>query len=216
MRMKRDGRAVRGQQIKEEVREKILSRYIELLRAGTAFPTAAQIAKHAKLSRRVIFKRFADLGELRVVALERLLARSRSFFLRPISGDLSAEQRLTSFIEQQTAMFEEFAPFRRVALFVEQTEPLAATTMKRARAAAVRDIERAVRPAIGGLSAGEKRKLLLALHMICAWPSWETLRTHHSLPPGAARALITRSALTVLDSALRNNPAMRDSTGFEK
>lgn len=201
----RDGRTVRAQLIKEKVREQILCGYVELLRSGTPFPTASQTAKKARLSRRVVFKHFADLNQLRAAAIERIATGSRSLFQQPIDDDLSADRRLRMFIERQTRMLEEIAPFRRVALAVEHVDPLVAQVMQHVRANAVRDIEQAVHPALGGLSASERRNLLLALHMICAWPSWETLRSHHGLRPSTARALITRIALATLNSALRDD-----------
>ena len=101
-------------------------------------------------------------------------------------------------------MFEEIAPFRRLAVQVERTDPLAATAMKRLRAATMNDIRHAVRPALNRLPANQRRKLLLALHMVCAWPSWETLRWHQGLGRSATRDLITRSALAILNAALRD------------
>ncbi len=199
-----DGRTARGRLIKEEVREKILNAYIELLRKGILFATAREIAKHAGVSLRVVFKRFGDLSELRATAIARIEAKSRSFIPRPTGLDLSAVQGLRLFVEQQTTMFEEIAPFRRVALEVERTDPLAATAMKRARTAAMRDIRQAVRPALNRLPPNQRRKLLLALHMVCAWPSWETLRSHQGLGCSATRDLITRSALAILNAALRD------------
>jgi AcrR family transcriptional regulator len=200
--MKQDGRAFRGQLIKEEVREKILKGYIELLRAGTPFPTATQIAQQARVSRRVVFNHFTDLAELRAVALNRIEARSYSF-QRPPRNDLSARQRLRVFIEQQTTLFEEIAPFRRLALMIEDIDPLASKIMKRVRARAVKDIEEAVRPALCRLSAAEKKALVLSLHTICSWPSWETLRSHRGLSRAAACTLMTDSALAILSSAIR-------------
>lgn len=55
----RNGRTVRAQLIKEKAREEILRGDIELLRAGTTFPTAIQTAEQASLPRRVIFKHLA-------------------------------------------------------------------------------------------------------------------------------------------------------------
>jgi TetR/AcrR family transcriptional regulator, regulator of autoinduction and epiphytic fitness len=201
----KDGRVARGNLIREEVREKILNAYIELLRQGIPRPTARQIAKNAGLSLRVIFKRFTDLSEVQAIAIARIEARARSFFLRPSSADLSAAQGLQLFISQQTRMFEEIAPFRRVALQLDRTDPLIAATSKRIRAVAMEDIRRAVRPTLDPLSAGERRKLLLALHMVCAWPSWETLRSHQGLGRSATRDLITHSALAILNAALRKS-----------
>jgi hypothetical protein len=90
-----------------------------------------------------------------------------------------------------------------VALILEHRDPLAAKVMKRVRTNAIKDIEQAVHPALGRLSSAEKRALLLSLHTICAWPSWETPRSHHRLRRSAARALMTSSALAILKSASR-------------
>ena len=47
----------------------------------------------------------------------------------------------------------------------------------------------------------ERRRLVTNLHVVCAWPSWETLRAHHELPLLQARRLVTRMALSILRDA---------------
>lgn len=133
-----------------------------------------------------------------------------------MGDDLSADQRLRPFIERQTTILEEVAPLRRVALAVEHADPLVAGVMKCVRANTVKEIERTVHPALGGLAAREKRNLLLALHMICAWSSWGTLRSHHGLGRAAARALMSRAALAILNSALRDAGAVPSSPAAAK
>jgi hypothetical protein len=73
--------------------------------------------------------------------------------------------------------------------------------MRRARNAAVRDLAKTLGPALAPFYRGERRELLTALHVVCSWPSWETLRAHHRLSPRRARAIITRVAMAVLAQA---------------
>ncbi len=200
--MARDGRTARAQLIKERVHEEILRGYIDLLRAGTPFPTESDRRAGGTIAARHLqaFCRSqpASGGGNRPDRSGIALVLSAANWRRSISASASAA------VHRATGqMLEEVVPFRRVALAAEHVDPLVASVMKRVRANAVKEIERAVHPALDGLSASEKRNVLLALHMICAWPSWETLRSHHGLRPSAARALITRAALATLNSALR-------------
>jgi len=71
------------------------------------------------------------------------------------------------------------------------------------RDGALRDLKKMLRPTLKALSNSDKRELLIALHMVCSWESWETLRAHYHMHPRRARKIITRAALTVLAKAER-------------
>src|SRR5260370_35590887 len=70
MKKRSDGRTVKGLRIRGQVRERILTAYIELLRGGGPSPTARATAARAELSLRVIFKHFSDLRALRLPAFK--------------------------------------------------------------------------------------------------------------------------------------------------
>ena len=208
MTKKIDGRTAKGLRIKQQVEQGILTAYIDLIRAGIATPTASETARRAQLSVRVIFKHFVTLSELRFAAISRIEAHSRGFYAERIRYDEPVERRLAQFIHRQTRMFEIITPFRRAALMVESSDPLVAAAMKRARQAAVHEIERALGPALKLLSPSQRRRLVTNLHVVCAWPSWETLRAHHGVSPLQARRLVTQIALSILRDAfsLRKRP----------
>jgi AcrR family transcriptional regulator len=174
-----DGRTARGQLVKAQVNKQILSAYIELLREGIATPGARETAHRAKLSVRVIFKHFPSLSELRFAAIARIEEQSHTFYAQGIHYDQPADQRMERFIQRHTRMLEIVAPFRRAALTVESTDPLVAAAMIRARRAAVEEIGRTLEPELKLLSRHQRRTLVTNLHVVCSWPSWETLRVHH-------------------------------------
>ena len=203
MKKRIDGRTIKGQRIRQEVRERILTAYIELIREGVPSPTARATAARAVLSLRVIFKHFSDLRALRLAAFNRIQAQSREFFSQEIPDRASAAERLELFVQRHTQGLEYVTPIRRTAAMVERVDPDVAEAMREARKAAVRDLATTLGPTLKPLSRGEKRALLTALHVVCSWPSWETLRAHYRLSPGHARAIITRIALAVLADTQR-------------
>src|SRR5215472_16244802 len=209
MTKKIDGRTAKGLRIKQQVEQGILTAYLDLIREGISTPTASETARRAELSVRVIFKHFATLSELRFVAISRIEAQSRGFYAERIRYDEPVERRLEQFIHRQTRMFEIITPFRRAALMVESSDPLVAAAMQRVRQAAVHEIERALGPTLKLLSPSQGRRLMTNLHVVCAWPSWETLRAHHGVPPLQARRLVTQMALSILRDAFssRKRPA---------
>jgi hypothetical protein len=92
---------------------------------------------------------------------------------------------------------------------VKSTDPLVAAAMKWARHAAVHEIESALGPALNTLSPSQGRTLVINLHMVCAWPSWETLRIHHKVPPLPARTSVRQVALSILRDAFSSPKRLR-------
>jgi TetR/AcrR family transcriptional regulator of autoinduction and epiphytic fitness len=203
MKKRIDRRATRGRWVREQIHEKIVAACIELVRSGIPAPTARETADRAGVSLRAVFNHFPDLGALRREAFDRVQAQSSALLSEEIPDHCSAARRLKLFIEKHARRLEFVAPFHRTAAMVESVDRQVAETMRKARTAAARDLERCLQPALGSFSAGEKRDLLMKLHMICSWGSWEMLRSHYRLSPDRARAIITGAALAVLADAER-------------
>jgi TetR/AcrR family transcriptional regulator, regulator of autoinduction and epiphytic fitness len=199
-----DGRTTKGLRIRAQVKDRILTAYVDLLREGVAMPTARQTAVRAGLSVRVIFKHFADLSLLRSAAIGGIEALSKTFYRKLPAQGLAPDAALREFIRQQTNLFETVAPVRRAAASVENIDPVVATVMTRVRATAVQELAIALRPALQLLAPKQRQELLVALHTVCAWPSWETLRSHHRLSVTAARRILERIALSVLHDTIHD------------
>jgi TetR/AcrR family transcriptional regulator, regulator of autoinduction and epiphytic fitness len=214
MQMKRriDGRTVKGLRIREQVRERILSAYIELIRAGVPSPTARTTAERAGLSLRVIFKYYSDLRSLRLASFNRIVAQSDEFFSEELPDSGSAAERLERFVQRHTQRLEYVTPIRRTAAMVENVDPDVAAGLRDVRNGALRDLKKMLGPTLKAFSNSDKRDLLTALHMVCSWESWETLRAHYHMHPRRAREIITRVALTVLAEAERRAPGPQAAT----
>ncbi len=196
-----DGRTAKGLRVRQQVHKSLVTAYIDLIRSGIPAPTARATAARAGLSLRALFNHFSDLHALRLASFERIQAQSSAFFAQAIADRGSAAQRLQLFVQKQTSRLEYVTPFHRAAAMVESIDPDVAEAMKKARQAAARDLERTLGPALKAFSRNEKRTLLISLHMVCSWDSWEFLRRHYRLSPARARAVMTGAALSVLAGA---------------
>jgi AcrR family transcriptional regulator len=203
MKKRIDGRTAKGLRIRQQIRERLLNAYIDLIRSGVPAPTAADIAKRARLSLRVIFKHFSDLRTLRLESFNRMQALSSEFFSPQVPDQGSPAHRLERFVETQARRLEYVTPIHRTATMVESVDRDVAAAMEGARSAAARDLEKALGPTLKRFSRSERRTLLIKLHMVCAWGSWEFLRMHYRLSPQRARAIITNAALVILAEAER-------------
>jgi len=201
MKTRIDGRTVKGLRVRQQVRESIIAAYIDLIRSGVPAPTARETAERAGLSLRVVFNHFSDLRALRLASFVRMQAQSSEFFSEESPAGGSAVDRLQLFVQKQTRRLEYVTPFHHAAAMVESVDPDVAEALRTARNAAARDLEKTLGPALKPFSRSEKRALLMSLHMVCSWDSWEFLRKHYHLSPGRARAIITNVALSVLAAA---------------
>lgn len=208
-----DGRTLKGQRIRQEVRERILTAYVELIREGAPSPTARATATRAGLSLRVIFKHFSDLRALRLASFNRMQALSNQFFSEKLPDSGSAAERLERFVQRHMQRLEYVTPIRRTAAMVENIDPDVAAGLRDVRNGALRDLKKMLGPTLKAFSNKDKRELLTALHMVCSWESWETLRAHYHMHPRRAREIITRVALTVLAEAELRARAHRAATG---
>lgn len=201
MKKRIDGRTVKGLRIRQQVRESLLIAYTDLIRSGVPVPTTREIAARARLSPRVIFKHFSDLRALRLESFNRMQALSSEFLSEEIPDRASAAERLELFVQKHMRRLEFVTPIHRTAAMVESVDPDVAKAMKVARDAAAKDLERTLGPTLKPFSRADRRALLMSLHMICSWPSWETLRTQYQMSPRLARALVSDLAHTVLAAA---------------
>jgi AcrR family transcriptional regulator len=193
-----DGRVARGLRIREQSKDKIVDAYIELVRAGNTLPTVGEVARQAQSSVRVVFKHFTNINALREVVIRRLEAQAQVFFQAPIDRRLPLLKRLHVFLDRQTAMLEAVGPFRRAALIHETSLTIVRASLGRVRQTAVQELTAVLGDDLFHLPSRQRRELIVTLHMICAWPSWETLRVHHGLTRAAARKILEKTAIAVL------------------
>jgi TetR/AcrR family transcriptional regulator of autoinduction and epiphytic fitness len=193
-----DGRKARSLDSKR----RIVAAIIELVRRGILDPTADQVASETRLSRALVFRYFRDKESLRRPVAVELEEYGRRLMGDPIPASLPLSRRLELLVERQTRMLEKVTPFRRATLVHEPFSKEVTKSQMRARSEARRVLQQVLGPELNDLAHAERRKLLDALHMVLAWPSWETLRRHYGRGEKDARDTISRTVLTIARQAL--------------
>lgn len=106
----RDGRFDRS----VKTRAKIVSAFIDLIGSGNPAPTAEQIAVHAKVGLRTVFRHFDDMETLEREITSSLDAMMMPQVLKPLKA-VGWNERLLESIERRCAIFDRIAPYHVAA-----------------------------------------------------------------------------------------------------
>jgi TetR/AcrR family transcriptional regulator, regulator of autoinduction and epiphytic fitness len=189
----RDGRTVRAERTREALAEALLG----LLDEGNPRPTAAEIAARAGVSERSVFQHFPDReGLLEAVArrqYERVVPT-----LRPVDATLPLAERIDQFTRQRARLYERIGGVRRAALLVEHESPAVAGWLSTARRAKAAEVERVFRRELEAIPPDEREPLRAALVAVCAWPAWDSWRTHQRLGVNRARSAMAAAIEALL------------------
>jgi TetR/AcrR family transcriptional regulator, regulator of autoinduction and epiphytic fitness len=188
-----DGRVLRG----ERNRRAVLEAMLELIEEGDPQPTAKRVAERAGVALRSVFHHFDDVESV-LAAAARLQAQRHWHVVQPVAPELPLGERVAQVVAQRSALFERIAPARRAALLVEHDSPVIRAWLDESRAMLRRQLVATFAPEL----AGEGRELLSALELSASWTAWESLRRHQVLSVAAARRVLTRMLI-----ALMNEPS---------
>lgn len=171
-----DGRNARAGRTRAAVANALLG----LLQDGNIRPTAAEIAKRARVSLRSVFQHFEDLESLYGTVADAQMERlSRLVSRETGTGPLSA--RTGDLVERRAELLETITPVRRAALLQEPFSPELAKRLRGAHDMAREEIERTFAPELGQLPRQDASRLVLALDVATNWAAWDTLRRMNGL-----------------------------------
>jgi len=191
-----DGRQLRSVRTREAVARSMLA----LLEQGNLRPTAREVAAHAGVSERAVFRHFQDLESLLGAVSDIHAARIASLAPALAPADAPLAERLDRFVQRWCTVYEIITPVRRAAMlrapFSEEI---------RARHQWMRGLRFEELCAALGLTraqASEERgaNLLAAMRGVVSWSFWENLRAHQGLSRDRAIHVV-RSALDGLLTA---------------
>jgi TetR/AcrR family transcriptional regulator of autoinduction and epiphytic fitness len=189
-----DGRTARA----ERTRQALVEALLGLLDAGNPRPTAAEIAERAGVSERSLFQHFPDREALFEAVARQQYERVMPT-LAPVDASLPFDERIDQFTRQRARLYELIAGVRRAALLIEHESPSVAGWLATARQAKAAEAERVFRRELEAIPPDEREPLRAALVAICAWPAWESWRTHQRLGVSRARAAMAAA----IDALLR-------------
>jgi len=193
----RDGRSRRGEQNRAQIVEAILA----LIRAGEQAPTAEQIALHAGVGTRTLFRHFADMEGL-YTAVGQRVGRE----VLPIFGSAGFEgetrARVRALLVCRSRIFETIAPFRR-----RQTPQEARSSSISAGTALFEEhLRQQLQEALGPELAACGADRLEALDALLSWESWNRLRTTRRLGGKRVVQLLEDATLALLGEARKESP----------
>jgi TetR/AcrR family transcriptional regulator of autoinduction and epiphytic fitness len=188
----RDGRTVRA----ERTRQALVDALLGLLDSGELSPTASAIAQRAGVSERSLFQHFPDREALFEAVARQQFERVMPT-LRPVDASLPLAERIDQFTRPRARLYELIGGVRRAALLIEHESPAVAGWLTTARRAKAAEAERVFRRELEAIPADEREPVRAALIAVCAWPAWDSLRTHQRL--GVTRA---RDAMAAAIGAL--------------
>jgi AcrR family transcriptional regulator len=189
-----DGRLARGERTRRELAQALIS----LLEDGVAEPTAREVSARAGVSLRLVFHHFEDMEQLLRTAVAVQVERHWSR-LRPVDPSLPENDRVAQVVRQREALFEAISPVRRAAARVEAGSTTVAAELTNARLALRRALEKVFADEIRSAGA-EGSGLLDALEAATSWENWDQLRRRMDLGQAAARRVVTRTVLALLQS----------------
>lgn len=189
-----DGRVQRGERTRVAIVESLLG----LLNAGSATPTAQQIADAAGVSVRSVFQHFEDFEELYGDLAEAQAEHTRELF-DALSSDGDRATRIRHLSTHRSTLFEHIAPVRHAI----GTRARGSVSLARR----LDDVDELLRTQVGQQFAPElaarrgaqRRDLLDVLDLLWSFESWDRLRTSQGLSATAAAATLERTTARLLE-----------------
>jgi TetR/AcrR family transcriptional regulator of autoinduction and epiphytic fitness len=201
---KLDGRNARSQRSREAVVQAVLA----FVREGLARPTATQIARRAKVSRRVVFNQFKDMERLRAICLARVAQEENAKYWRPVSPDLPLPERLVAFVRARSDRLEFITPFRRSSLILAPRSPRITDAVRAAAARAHNEVKAVFDAEIRQVAPVRRGRFAALLIAACGWPLWDMLRQDLNLSQPRAREAMTAMVAAVIERELKVQVAL--------
>jgi AcrR family transcriptional regulator len=192
-----DGRRIRSQRSRSAVARALL----DLVRETRQMPTMDAVADRANVSRRSVFRHFADTNELIVAATQ--LQRDE-VFARFHSRDISSlpePELITAVAQRLGRLWEYISPVRDVARSMRAQNPVI-DRMLREDEVTHRNYLNTVFSTSLSLAAEADRELFLrSMVLASSWPTWIGMRRDQQLTVVEARRVMEHTLRSLLLAA---------------
>jgi len=175
-----DGRRKRS----EDSRARIVAAMLELVHAGEMAPGAEQVASHAGVGLRTVFRHFNDMDSLYREMSAAIEDEIAEVVAKPLKGETWRE-RLNDMIVRRATAFEKMAPYQRAAVVHRHRSPYLDDGHERFTATC-----RAYLTAILPKEIVSQPALLESLDLMLSFETWSRLRREQNLTARRARAVV--------------------------
>lgn len=189
-----DGRHLRS----ERSRSVIAKAMLDLVRETGQMPTTDSVADRAGVSRRSVFRHYADVSELLSAAYD--LQRQEAFTRYPPRdpSQWSQAERVEAFTERGSALYEYVSHVRRAAVHMSRDYPVLNDLMRDDDTFHRSLIVKLFSPSFEGLDAVERITFLNTMVASSSWSAWDAMRREQGLDVEAARDVIRTTFNSVL------------------
>jgi AcrR family transcriptional regulator len=189
-----DGRRVRG----ERSRALIARAMLDLVRETRAMPTMETVADRANVSRRSVFRHYADTSELLTAAFQMQRAEVFSRFKARDLTDWSQAERVRAFAQRAGRLYEYVAAVRGVAIHSRDEHPILDTLLREDDTIHRTFVISVFSDELEAVSGDKQDLLLSALISASAFTTWQGLRRDQRLSVLEARRVTEHSLLALL------------------
>jgi AcrR family transcriptional regulator len=170
---------------------------LDLYRDGNFRPSTTEIAEHAGLSPRSLFRYFDDVDDLSRAAVRRQRERAMPLLEIAVEPAASLEARARALAEQRIRLFSAVEPAATVSRLQSPFHPLLHRELTRGRGFLRSQIRELFRPELDELDAREAELVLAAVDVLCSFESYSLLSHDQRLGPARAKAAMTGSMLSL-------------------
>jgi len=192
-----DGRRIRSQRSRSAVARALL----DLVRETRQMPTMDAVADRANVSRRSVFRHFADTNELIVAATQ--LQRDE-VFARFHSRDISSlpePELITAVAQRLGRLWEYISPVRDVARSMRAQNPVIDRMLREDEVTHRNYLNTVFSTSLGLAVEAERELFLRSMVLASSWPTWIGMRRDQQLTVVEARRVMEHTLRSLLLAA---------------
>jgi len=192
-----DGRRIRSQRSRSAVARALL----DLVRETRQMPTVDAVADRANVSRRSVFRLFADTNELIIAATqlqrEEVFAR---FHSRDISG-LPEPELITAVAQRLGRLWEYVSPVRDVARSMRAVKPVIDRMLREDEGTHRNYLNTVFTASLNQAAEADRELFLRSMVLASSWPTWIGMRRDQQLTVVEARRVMEHTLRSLLLAA---------------
>ena len=182
-----------------KTRQVIVTAFIDLIGRGHPSPTAEQIAAHAQVGLRTVFRHFDDMETLYREITQRLDELMMPLVHKHLKATLWSD-RLVESIERRCDIFDRLAPYHIAAqLHMHDSEYILQQVNRRVK------IEKDILAWLLPAAYVEDRVFFEGLSMLVSLETWMRLRSLQGLSASKAKAVVLLTVQSLLASHTTSN-----------
>ncbi len=201
-----DGRTAR----RTRGRDRVLDAIITLFTEGDLDPGPEQIAEHAGVSARTVYRYFEDRADLVRAAIARHFERIAPLAEVPHLGEGTLEERIDRLVTTRVELFDAVAAAYRAASAKAATDGIIAERIAVTRAALGEQAELQFQTELDALGERDRSARAAAVELLLSLDSLDALRRTRHLSADRTVAVLTDALRALLDGSA--TPAGRPAT----